>query len=327
MNSVIASYGCNALDNDIRYESSSGGIFSILAKNFLNRGGVVYGTAMSEDCKEAVYRRVDQLSDLSCLRGSKYLQSKTGDTFRQVLDDLQRGVQVMFSGCPCQINGLKLFLGKEYENLFCMDIICHGVPSPELWKRYAEYFETKKHAVLKNVNFRSKKQSWNDYGLMHDFDMKQWFSPKKENPYMLMFLKDYALRPSCYECTSKSYRTADISIGDFWGVENVLPELNDYKGTSIVLIRSEKGANIFEGIKGQIIYASCEYEQAVKRNSADYKSVVRPVQRDEFFMDMRKLSFARLERKYLGSPIKRKVKKIAKRIIGVMNSQTLFDSM
>lgn len=321
MNSVIAAYGCNSLDKDIRYQSSSGGVFSVLATYFLKKGGVVYGTAMSDDCKEAVYQRVTDIEDLEKLRGSKYLQSKLGDTFKRVREDLQDGICVMFSGCPCQINGLTLFLGKEYDNLFCMDIICHGVPSPELWRKYTDYFETKNHTVLKRVNFRSKEQSWKDFGLMQETklqsgSMKQWFSSRIENPYMMMFLKNYDLRPSCYECSSKSYRTADISIGDFWGIENVLPELNDSNGTSLVLIRTAQGMEIFEKVKGKIKFAQCEYEQATKKNTADYKSVVRPIQRDKFFLDMNRLSFDRLTQKYLESPMKRNIKRIVKKIMG-----------
>lgn len=320
MNSVIASYGCNSLDNDIRYESSSGGVFSILAKSFINDGGVVYGTAMSEDCKEAIYKRVNELVDLSCLRGSKYLQSKIGETYRQVRDDLESGTHVMFSGCPCQVNGLKLFLGKEYDNLFCLDIICHGVPSPKLWKLYTEHFEKKNHAVIKKVNFRSKNQGVREQ--VSFGDMSNIYSSKKDNPYIQMFLRNYSLRPSCYECRSKTYRSADITIGDFWGIENVLPDLNDSKGTSLVLVRTQKGEEKFEAIKRHVIHETCDYKQAIMKNSAEYKSTARPEQRAVFFTDMNALTFDALEKKYIGSSMMRNAKKLIKEIIGKDKGQT-----
>ena len=318
MNSVITAYGCNSCDNDIRHDSSSGGLFSVLAMFHLKNGGVVYGTAMSEDCKKAVFRRVVNPNELENLRGSKYLQSVVGDTYKQVLEDLQKGVQVFFSGCPCQVNGLKLFLGKEYNNLFCMDIICHGVPSPELWKKYAENFEKKNRAILKSVNFRSKEIIWGDDE--HHTDWKRSFSIKHENPYMLMFLRNYSLRPSCYECKAKAYRLADITIGDFWGIEYVLPELNDTKGTSLVLIRSVKGEEKFDAILHEINYMPCDYEKVIQKNTSEYLSARKPPQREEFFVDMNKLSYTELEKKYLGSAFIRKTKKLIKKVLGKDNN-------
>ena len=313
MNSVIATFGCNSSENDIRTESSSGGAFSVLAEAIIKNGGVVYGTAMSDDCKEAIYRRVDTVDGVSSLRGSKYLQSKVGDTFKQVREDLQNGVQVMFSGCPCQVNGLKLFLRKDYDNLICMDIICHGVPSQELWEKYVQYFEEKNQVVLKRVNFRYKiGSSIQSFG----FELKNTFSAKKDNSYMQMFLRNYDLRPSCYECASKTYRTADITIGDFWGVESIAPELNDSRGTSLVIIRTKIGKELFDKIADQIISAACQYEQATEINTAEYKSVSRPKQRNSFFLDMKQLSYAELEKKYIGPQGVRNIKKMIKKIIG-----------
>lgn len=310
-----AVYGCKSKDNEVRMTSSSGGIFTVIAEKIISCGGVVYGTAMSEDCKSACFVRVDSLENINILRGSKYLQSKVGNAYIQAKKDLDNGIWVLFSGCPCQVNGFKLFLGKEYDNLLCVDIICHGVPSPKLWRLYAEAFEKEYCATIKQVNFRCKNISWRDFGLQHETDRGQSFSSKTDNPYLQLFLKNYVLRPSCYECNSKSFRKADISIGDFWGVENVLPGLSDSKGTSLVILRSDKGELFFEAVKDNIEFEKCEYEAAVKKNIADYKSVTRPSQRDTFFEDMNRMSFKKLRRKYLKSKTIMKLKRCIKKFV------------
>lgn len=216
-------------NNEIRENSSSGGIFSALSENF----DVVYGVAMSEDCYGAEMIRVE--GDISPLRGSKYFQAKVGDAFKQVKKDLEEGRKVLFSGTGCQINGLSMFLGKEYPNLFLLDIICHGTPSPKLWREYAKYQE-KKHGKLESVNFRCKDDSWIDFGMKEN----QLYISKDTDSFMRMFLRNYCLRPACYECHAKRYKKSDMTIADFWGIENVAPEMNDGKGTSLIITVTAK---------------------------------------------------------------------------------------
>lgn len=314
MSEIIEVYGCNALSDNIRINSSSGGIFSLVAEYIICSGGVIFGTAMSSDCKLAHFIKVKDIDGIARLRGSKYLQSKVGNTYKQVKEELELGEKVLFSGCPCQVNGLKCFLKKEYENLICIDIICHGVPSPKLWRKYVNYLERRYNGTMIKVDFRSKDIGWREYGIKKLINQSVFFTCKSTDPYMQMFLKDYCLRPSCYECTSKTYRSADISIGDFWGVENIFPELDDEKGTSLVMLRTEKGIQIFNAIKNTIKYKSCEYEVSVKRNSADYKCAVRPSQREQFLIDMNKMSFNKLNKKYLESTFKRDIKKVVKKL-------------
>lgn len=326
-NSVSQSYGCNAISDDIRKRSSSGGVFSLLAKYIISQGGVVFGTAMTNDCKSAFLLKIQTEDEISRLSGSKYFQSEVGNSFQEAKKELEQGRMVLFTGTPCQINGLKLFLNKDYENLFCMDIICHGVPSPKLWKKYITDFEEKHKGKVTSVNFRCKDVSWNDFGMKEFLHKSAVYTPKSEDPFMQMFLKNYCLRPSCYACDAKKYKLADITIGDFWGVENVLPDLSDDKGTSLVLIRTEKGAKLFKAIKGSVKYDLCEYESAVKRNSAEYKSVEKPPQREFFFADMNKMSLKKLKRKYVGYPLKKKTKKVLAKILrGGDNCHTLKNS-
>ena len=151
---VLKVYACYNTDKDVRLSSSSGAVFSSLAENVLEQQGVVYGVAMSEDCYSAEFISVTSKKQLTKLRGSKYLQAKIGNTYRSVKEALSSGKLVLFSGTGCQVNGLKSFLGKDYENLICVDVICHGAPSPALWRKYATYQEQKNGGKLKGINFR-----------------------------------------------------------------------------------------------------------------------------------------------------------------------------
>ena len=321
-------YACYNKDKDIRLSSSSGAVFSSLAEFVLNKQGVVYGVAMSYDCYSAEFIRVADAGGLVWLRGSKYLQAKIGNTYKQVKSDLLAGKYVLFSGTGCQVNGLKNFLGKEYDNLLCVDVICHGAPSPALWKKYAEYKEKKIGGKLKGINFRCKDDSWTDFGMKEILadipqgEAKQFYISKDKDPYMQMFLRDYCLRPSCYDCVAKKVKMADLTIADFWGVNNVAPEMNDGYGTSLVLIRTDKGVKAFEAICGEFELKEVTYEAGVKGNPAEYKSCLRPPQRDTFFKDMETAEFEELEKKYappikvtFKSRVKRKIKNTIKSVV------------
>lgn len=314
---VYAGYNLN---KNIRLNSSSGAIFSLLAENILAKRGVVYGVKMSDDCYSAEFTRVTNVSGLILLRGSKYLQAKMGDTYKQVRDDLCAGKVVLFSGTGCQVNGLKRFLGKDYGKLFCVDVICHGAPSPALWRKYAEYQEKKNCGKLKGINFRCKDNSWNDFGMQEvladvsEKKLKKLYISKDKDSYMQMFLRDYCLRPSCYECMAKKLKMSDLTIADFWGIDDVAPEMNDGDGTSLILIRSDKGKKAFEAIRDDLKLKKVSYEDGVRKNTAEYKSCRRPPQRDTFFVDMRTMGFEEIEKKY-ASPIKTTLKKRVKRKI------------
>lgn len=299
-------------NNEIRENSSSGGIFSALADKF----DVVYGVAMTNDCYGAEIIRVE--GDISPLRGSKYFQAKVGDTFKQVKKDLEDGRKVLFSGTGCQINGLTMLLGKEYPNLFLLDIICHGTPSPKLWREYAKYQE-KKHGKLESVNFRCKDDSWIDFGIKEN----QIYISKDTDPFMCMFLRNYCLRPACYDCHAKHYKKSDMTIADFWGIENVAPEMNDGRGTSLVITRTEKGQELFDSIKSELKWKEVSYEDGVKGNPSEYSSVARPQQRNSFFTDLEKLPFEEMEKKYAADikvsfprKVVRKIKRTIKKILG-----------
>lgn len=268
-------------DDKVRGESSSGGFFSLLAGQF----DVIYGAAMTEDCYGTEIIRVED-HDIAPLRGSKYMQAKVGDSFQNAKKDLEEGKRVLFSGTGCQINGLCCFLEKKYDNLFCVDVICHGTPSPKLWRAYAAYQESK-YGKLKRVNFRCKDRG--EGGL---------FISKDEDPFMRMFLRDYCLRPACYKCHAKKNRQSDLTMGDFWGIEEVAPEMNDGEGTSLVITRTEKGQKVFDELKKELKWKEVSYEEGVRNNPSEYSSTKRPAVRNQFFEEMLRFPFEELEKKY-----------------------------
>ena len=300
-------------NNEIRKDSSSGGIFSLLAQQF----DVIYGVTMMDDCYGAEFVRVED-GDIAPLRGSKYFQAKVGNSFKQAKKDLEAGKRVLFSGTGCQINGLHMFLQKEYENLLSLDVICHGVPSPKLWREYAQYQESK-HGKLEKVNFRCKDNGWVDFGMKEN----QLFISKDQDSFMRMFLRNYCLRPACYECHAKFYKKSDITIADFWGIERIAPEINDGMGTSLVITRNVKGQICFDEIKKKLVWKEVSYEDGVRSNPAEHTSAIRPKERDTFFYDLSSIPFEKMKDKYaadLKAPcfkrIVKKPKSLVKKILG-----------
>lgn len=295
--------------NEIREKSSSGGVFSALASQF----EVLYGVAMTKDCYGAEMIRVE--GDVSPLRSSKYLQAKLGDSFKRTREDLILGKRVLFSGTGCQINGLKNFLGREYDNLFCVDVVCHGVPSPKLWREYVKFQESK-HGKLEQINFRAKEESWKKFGIKEN----HLYIPRGKDPFMNMFLDDFCLRPSCYNCRAKKYRLSDISIADFWGIEQVAPEMNDGMGTSLIIARTEKGQKLFDSIKEKLDWKEVDYNDAVRDNPAEYRSAIRPLQRDTFFSDLQLRSFNYMIRKYAPDTKKMRLRNLWRKAKGIVKN-------
>lgn len=277
-----------ANDLQLRILSSSGGIFSVIAENVLNQNGVVYGVKMSQSCEECSFIKVTALKELSALRGSKYLQSKSIGIFENIEKELKNNKQILFSGTPCQVNALKSFLQKEYDNLLCVDFVCHGVPSPLLWKKYLKYFETKKNCKIVDVNFRDKSVNWLSFGISMKSNKKSFFIPRTHSSFFQMFMKNLSLRPSCYNCKAKKNRFTDITIGDFWGIENalrknILSKFDYEKGCSLIITRNIKGEKFINNLKNLLELKSLDYRDAVFYNDAEYLSVNLPKEREKFF--------------------------------------------
>lgn len=304
VNNEPKAYACYNLDEEIRKESSSGGIFTLLASNIIDRGGIVYGAAFNHNY-EVEHIKITTKKELNILRGSKYVQSKIGEVYAEIKELLNQEKIVYFSGTPCQIDGLLCFLDKKYDNLICQDIICHGVPSPLVWKYYLQQFNIEKNA---KILFRDKSTGWDSYS----FTIKQkdkFTQLSSDNDFMKVFLKDLCLRPSCYDCHSKSlHRNSDITLADFWGVKEVCPELYDNKGTSLVFINSKIGNKLFNSIKNGIMLREVVIEEAVKYNPSSYKSVSYPKKRDKFITQISNNNFSQIVKQYIKVPIILKAK-------------------
>ena len=246
-------------DEEIRLASSSGGIFSLLAESVFEKGGVIFGAAFDDDFS-AFHKRIDTKEELSSIRGSKYLQSRIINTYTETKELLDGGKLVLFSGTGCQVAGLKSFLKDEYPNLITVDVICHGVPSPELWRRYIQEKEKVFGAKIRDISFRKKNTGWKNYSVYMEFENSEVYSQIfKKDPYMQLFLGDICLRPSCYNCRFKPIESgADITLGDCWGIDKCMPDLNDDKGCSLIMVHTSKGSDLLNSIRNQLIIKEIE---------------------------------------------------------------------
>ena len=307
-------------DEKIRMESSSGGVFTAVAKKVIEENGIVFGVKLDEHQK-AVFSFTENVEGLSEFRGSKYFQAQVGNAFKECKNFLIENKKVLFTGTPCQIEGLKLFLGKEYENLLTMDIICHGVPSPLVWKKYTEFCEKKFASRIVKTAFRRKNDGWKQYSLSFTFaNDSEYCASLIKDPYLRIFLKDVCLRESCYNCPSKKInRVSDITIADFWGIKNFAPEFDDDKGTSLVIMHSKKGEEIFSDLENCRV-KEITLENGLKYNPAMVRSCVRPKGRECFFDDLENSSFEKVLSKYskdkVGVLAKVFISKCARKILG-----------
>lgn len=278
------SVACTAEDENLTKQSSSGGVFAILANMFIKKQAVIYGAAFDDDWN-VKHIRVDNKDELSKLYTSKYVQSDMTDNFKTVKVDLNSGKEVLFAGTPCQVAGLKSYLGRGYNNLTTVDFICHGVPSPLVWKCYINEKAASLKSKITDISFRDKKDSWKNYYFMvRTSNGNINYEKAGDNIYMNGFLKDLYLRPSCYDCKFKTLkRASDITLADFWGVDKVLPEMYDEKGVSLCWTNSKKGSEILAEVLEKTVYQKVDLQEAVRHNSAALKSVNVHKNREKFF--------------------------------------------
>ena len=286
----LATYAAKNDNESIRLKSSSGGIFTLLAESVIDEGGVVFGARFNEDW-EVVHDYTDTIEGLEPFRGSKYVQSCMGESYRQVENFLKADRKVMFTGTPCQIAGLRKFLRKDYNTLLTVEVVCHGAPTPLVWRAYLnnEIAKCGKDlAGVEGINFRDKLTGWKTYSLSVKLSENIVSSSlSKDNDYMRAFLSNLSLRKSCYNCPAKSGKSgADITIGDFWGIENIRPELDDDKGISLIMVNSPKGMASLKTLSCELVPVG--FNEAVKSNSAYNHSVSKPVNREYFFHRIRK---------------------------------------
>lgn len=296
-------------NNEIRFKSSSGGIFSLLANNIIEKGGIVFGATFDEKWN-VNHISVKEKNDLFQFMGSKYLQSLIKETYLEAEAYLKQGILVLFSGTLCQIAGLKHFLGKSYDNLITIDCLCHGVPSPKVWQLYLKELLTDKIGNIKTISFRDKKTGWKNYSFTIQFtDGTKFTQQASKNVYMRGFLSHLYLRPSCENCPSKSGRSgSDLTIADYWGVNVLNPDMDDDKGTSLILVNTEKGKRIFEELK--CTYKPINLHDAIKNNSGFNEKAIPHKKRKYFFERIGRVKLSNLIKKCLDLSFIEKIKLI-----------------
>ncbi|MGM9763410.1 MAG: Coenzyme F420 hydrogenase/dehydrogenase, beta subunit C-terminal domain [Candidatus Cryptobacteroides sp.] len=285
---VLAAKNSN---DEIRMSSSSGGLFTLLAEAVLNRGGVVFGAGTADDLS-VHHVCVECVGDLAALRGSKYVQSVIGRTYEEAGHFLKSGREVLFSGTPCQIAGLRAYLRREYDNLLCVEVVCHGVPSYKVLMQYlSENFPDVK---LTEVDFRNKRSGWKNYSVVvkgyadvsgEEVKVNEKM-PYRKNHFMRGFLKDIFLRPSCYDCPFKAFASsADISLGDCWGAEKFCPEMDDDKGLSLLILHSRRSELLVNELIGDDLLSAeaVGLAEAVKYNPSIMIATAEPVERRKAF--------------------------------------------
>lgn len=268
-------------DNKIRRHSTSGGVFSALSEIVLNEGGVVFGAAFDSKWR-VVHKSARTLEELESLRGSKYVQSCIGEVYRQVGEELKTR-RVLFSGTPCQCAGLRNFLGEDPDNLLTVDLICHGVPSPEVWEYYIDLFGYA-HDV-KRVDFASKRFGWKFAHMEINFsDRDTYLCPLNRDAYGGIFLSGLSERPSCHACKFKFPNVqSDLTLGDALGVQDFAPELFDDRGTSLVIVHTAKGKELLE--RTNLKHQAVDFIDIVTRNPRLTTSTVADGRRKIFFTE------------------------------------------
>lgn len=302
-------------DDEVRAQSSSGGVFFPLAQWIIEQGGVVFG-ARWNDKWEVVHDYAEDLAGVKAFMRSKYVQSVVGDTLKQAKSFLEAGRWVLYSGTPCQIGGLKAYLGKEYDKLITVDLICHGVPSPGVWRSYLKDYVGKDQIL--DINFRDKSEGWLGFQFFTTTTTTTTRRDKQmENPYFRGFLTNVYLRNSCYNCRFRQYhRMSDITLADYWGVNEFCTEMHDNKGTSIVFTHTEKGKNLFHKISTGMRIMNQEKSLAIMRNQGmEYNEPKSQSRKFYFFMNYLfgfKRSESAISKDGPLKRIKRKVKKVLK---------------
>ena len=272
-------------DEEVRLKSSSGGIFYLLAEKTIAEGGVVFGARFDEQW-QVVIDYSEDMKGVEAFMGSKYVQARMATAYADAKRFLTEGRKVLFSGTPCQIAGLHHFLRKPYENLLSVDIICHGTPSPKVWSLYLDEVVTAGRKAIKDVQFRNKRNGWKAFNFTMEYNKDEQSvslcSHHQQNHFMRAFLRDMILRPSCYQCQAKSGRShSDITLADFWGINTEMPDMDDDKGTGLVLVNTGKGRTALDWSKTN--HKETTTDVALGHNPSYYRSVSAHPKRAEFF--------------------------------------------
>lgn len=301
----IAVYACQAKDKRLLIEATAGGLFPVLAERIIQIGGSVYGAAYNEHM-EVVHQRAVDMDGVAKFNGSKYVQSDISPVLESVRADLIAGCKVLFSGTPCQIDALKLFCSDICsDNLYTLDVVCYGVPSPGVFASYLSSIEKKYKAKIYDYRFRDK----HSYGWSHTTVIKMRERQGSERvieeknyqcfPYYRMFARRDCFRKACYTCSYTNLnRCSDITTGNFWGIENISSKFDTYLGVSMALINTKKGNQLFGSVMDEVICEQRSIAEAVAANDALVKSVPYQKRRDRIYKYFSKRGFDRMIQKY-----------------------------
>lgn len=312
---ILQVYAAKNLSDEARKNSASGGIFTLMSDYVLQQNGVVYGAVFGEDMQVAHIRAVTE-EKRDAMRGSKYVQSFLGDVFLQVEQDVKENRMTLFSGTPCQVAGLKAYLNKDYPNLLCCDIVCHGVTSPKVFQDYLSYLEEKHHSKVTQMCFRDKEQGWSNQKWKATLQSGKILLDNGDvNVYKHLYYSHVMQRPSCHQCPyTSTERQGDITIGDYWGIENSLPEFKDELGVNVLFVNTEKGAAVFEQIKSNMNYVKSELSSCLQPQ-LQYPTE-KSKKRELFWQDYEKSGFPYVAKKYGTVSLMDHFKSKIKRLIG-----------
>lgn len=291
-------------DESVRLKSSSGGVFSALAEAVISDNGAVFGAAFDESFRLAHCMAVDT-EGYEAFRGSKYLQSRADGAYQEVKEQLELGKAVLFSGTPCQTAALNAYLGRDYEKLLTVDLICHGTPSQRALDAYL--CEFKRLGKLKTVSFRDKSRGWARFSMKLTGERASYRKDLETDPYLTAFLANLNLNESCYCCRFKTLeRASDLTLADYWGFKSAGATENDDKGVSLVIAQSEKGLEALRSARG-LKLTKADIDKAAAANSAFTASVTRPMDRDEFYKRLDSLGFSGTVKSLRPMTIRRRV--------------------
>lgn len=300
---------------DIRLKSSSGGMFTAVSDYILQNGGKIYG-ADFDDNMHLRHTAASTEEERNRMRGAKYIQSDISNVFESIKADLKNGLPVLFVGTPCQVSSIKKVIG-ENDKLYTADLICHGAPSPGVWEKYIDYIQEKYNKKAVYFSFRNKDIAWRKYsGRVTFSDGTVIANNRLLNAYCELFQYDLIMRTACERCPFACIsRVGDITLGDFWGIENVLPEIDDNKGVSAVLINTEKGERLFKKIESGLEVYEVTAAQISDRQPNLSKPSRRSVKAEAFKKDFESLPFENVLKKYTNVGLKRRIISLIKGVL------------
>jgi coenzyme F420-reducing hydrogenase beta subunit len=311
-------------DETVRMISSSGGLFTELAKAVLKEGGCVVGVAQL-NVRTFGHVVIESFTDLSKLQGPKYVQANPGQVYREVWSLLKKGRKVLFSGTPCQVAALYAVLGKAAcENLWTVDVVCHGTPSVKVWRKYVDEIECAANSKLVKIDFRNKQSGWKHYSLHYEFNGgEEKYVYYADDIFMKLFLLRICQNESCTNCHYRKLpRIADITLGDFWGVANYHPEMDDNKGTSVILLNTVHGEFLFNSISNGLVLCESTLEKAVVGNPCIVRSGRPHRNRARFFENLDKYTLEELIQKCDGNqPLHWRFYRMVRRCLGHVKLQ------